>query len=34
MSYCSVNHNRNRCMQCGYEDAQTEMKVSLNIDCF
>ena len=21
MGYCSVNHNRNRCMDCGYEDA-------------
>ncbi len=21
MGYCSVNHNRNRCMECGYEDA-------------
>ncbi len=21
MGYCSVNHNRNRCMACGYEDA-------------
>ena len=26
IGYCSVNHNRNRCMQCGYEDAQPEMK--------
>lgn len=22
IGYCSVNHNRNRCMECGYEDAQ------------
>ena len=22
IGYCSVNHNRNRCMNCGYEDAQ------------
>ena len=22
IGYCSVNHNRNRCMDCGYEDAQ------------
>ncbi len=22
MGYCSVNHNRNRCIHCGYEDAQ------------
>ena len=21
IGYCSVNHNRNRCMECGYEDA-------------
>ena len=21
IGYCSVNHNRNRCMDCGYEDA-------------
>ncbi len=21
MGYCSVNHNRNRCMDCGHEDA-------------
>ncbi|MDE6586908.1 MAG: anaerobic ribonucleoside triphosphate reductase [Paramuribaculum sp.] len=26
MGYCSVNHNRNRCMNCGYEDAQAELK--------
>ena len=25
IGYCSVNHNRNRCMQCGYEDAQSEL---------
>ena len=27
IGYCSVNHNRNRCMNCGYEDAQQELKV-------
>lgn len=26
MGYCSVNHNRNRCMNCGYEDAQADLK--------
>ncbi len=25
IGYCSVNHNRNRCMQCGYEDAQENL---------
>lgn len=25
MGYCSVNHNRNRCMNCGYEDAASEL---------
>lgn len=25
IGYCSVNHNRNRCMNCGYEDAQHEL---------
>ena len=37
IGYCSVNHNRNRCMDCGYEDAQEELTVcpkcnSQNID--
>ena len=37
IGYCSVNHNRNRCMNCGYEDAQPELEVcpkcgSENID--
>lgn len=27
IGYCSVNHNRNRCINCGYEDAQQELKV-------
>lgn len=27
IGYCSVNHNRNRCMECGYEDA------SENLEC-
>lgn len=26
IGYCSVNHNRNRCMDCGYEDAQDNLK--------
>ncbi len=26
MGYCSVNHNRNRCMSCGYEDATDNLK--------
>ncbi|MBO5539502.1 MAG: anaerobic ribonucleoside triphosphate reductase [Muribaculaceae bacterium] len=25
MGYCSVNHNRNRCMDCGYEDASDNL---------
>ncbi len=25
IGYCSVNHNRNRCMSCGYEDASAEL---------
>ena len=37
MGYGSVNHNRNRCMDCGYENAQNDLKVcpkcgSKNID--
>ena len=37
IGYCSVNHNRNRCMDCGYEDAQQELVAcpkcgSTNID--
>ena len=27
IGYCSVNHNRNRCMHCGYEDASAELTV-------
>ena len=27
VGYCSVNHNRNRCMDCGYEDAQDNLNV-------
>lgn len=27
IGYCSVNHNRNRCMDCGYEDAQDGLDV-------
>ena len=26
IGYCSVNHNRNRCMNCGYEDATENLK--------
>ncbi len=26
LGYCSVNHNRNRCMDCGYEDAQEHLE--------
>ena len=26
IGYCSVNHNRNRCMDCGYENAKQNMK--------
>lgn len=26
IGYCSVNHNRNRCMDCGYEDAQPNLE--------
>ncbi len=38
MGYCSVNHNRNRCMDCGYEDASDNLTEcphchSHNIDC-
>ncbi|MDE6276569.1 MAG: anaerobic ribonucleoside triphosphate reductase [Muribaculaceae bacterium] len=25
IGYCSVNHNRNRCMKCGYEDASDSL---------
>lgn len=37
IGYCSVNHNRNRCMNCGYEDASDGLDVcpecgSHNID--
>lgn len=38
MGYCSVNHNRNRCMDCGHEDAVDSEEVcsvcgSRNMDC-
>ncbi len=26
IGYCSVNHNRNRCMECGYEDASADLE--------
>lgn len=37
IGYCSVNHNRNRCMECGYEDASEHLDTcpncgSTNID--
>ena len=37
IGYGSVNHNRNRCMHCGYEDASEDLKIcpkcgSTNID--
>lgn len=37
IGYCSVNHNRNRCMDCGHEDATENLKAcpecgSLHID--
>lgn len=27
MGYCSINHNRNRCPQCGFENADKNMKI-------
>lgn len=27
IGYCSVNHNRNRCMDCGYEDASENLEI-------
>lgn len=27
IGYCSINHNRNRCLDCGYEDASKNLKV-------
>lgn len=27
IGYCSINHNRNRCLDCGYEDATKDLKV-------
>ncbi len=27
MGYCSVNHNRNRCLNCGFENAEDNLKV-------
>ena len=27
IGYCSVNHNRNRCLDCGYEDATENLEV-------
>lgn len=33
IGYCSVNHNRNRCMQCGYEDAQENLQECPKCGC-
>ena len=30
IGYCSVNHNRNRCMECGYEDATEGLENARN----
>lgn len=30
IGYGSINHNRNRCLKCGYEDASKELKVCPN----
>lgn len=27
IGYCSVNHNRNRCLDCSYEDATTNLEI-------
>lgn len=27
IGYCSVNHNRNRCMSCGHEDAEDNLEI-------
>jgi ribonucleoside-triphosphate reductase len=27
IGYCSVNHNRNRCLDCGYENSEKELKI-------
>lgn len=27
IGYCSINHNRNRCLDCSYEDASSDLKV-------
>ena len=37
MGYGSINHNRNRCLDCGYEDASDDLMVcpqcgSANLD--
>lgn len=32
IGYCSVNHNRNRCMNCGYEDASDGLDVCPECD--
>ena len=38
MGYVSVNHNRNRCLDCGFENAQDALEQcpkcsSKNVDC-
>lgn len=30
IGYCSINHTRNRCLDCGYEDAQKELRICPN----
>lgn len=30
VGYCSINHTRNRCLDCGYEDAQKDLHVCPN----
>ena len=30
IGYCSINHTRNRCLDCGYEDAQKELHTCPN----
>lgn len=27
IGYCSINHNRNRCLDCSYEDASSDLKI-------
>lgn len=32
IGYCSINHTRNRCLDCGYEDAQKELLICPNCE--